>query len=100
MTDKLAVPGKKWGTPSGLELFLRNGRVFCMGSNIPIYTTMLSDERIAQFQAIYKKHFGKEISREDALEQGTKLIRMMELIYKPMTQAEYNLLQKRRKETE
>ena len=61
---------------------------------------MLSDERIAKYQAIYKKYYGKEISREDALEQGTKLIRMMQLIYKPMTEAEYDILQKRRKETE
>ncbi len=61
---------------------------------------MLSDERIAKYQAIYKKYYGKEISREHALEQGTKLIRMMQLIYKPMTQEEYDMLQKRRKETE
>ncbi|MDO8571901.1 MAG: hypothetical protein Q7R79_04445 [bacterium] len=61
---------------------------------------MLSDERIAKYQAIYKKYYGKEISREEAIEQGVKLIRMMQLIYKPMTREEYDLLQKRRKETE
>jgi urease accessory protein UreF len=60
---------------------------------------MLSDERITKYQELYKKRFGKEISREHALEQGTKLVRLMQLIYKPMTEDEYQLLQKRRKET-
>jgi len=49
---------------------------------------------------LYKKHFGKEISREEAYEQGAKLIRLVELIYKPMTEDEYRQLEKRRKETE
>jgi len=61
---------------------------------------MLSDEQIRQFQMLYKKHFGKEISREEAYEQGAKLIRLVELIYKPMTEDEYKQLQKRRKETD
>jgi len=61
---------------------------------------MLSDEQIKKFQIIYKKHFGKEISREEAYEQGAKLIRLVELIYKPMTEDEYRQLEKRRKETE
>ncbi len=59
---------------------------------------MLSDERITKYQELHKKRFGKEISREHALEQGTKLIRMMELIYKPITEKEYRLLEERRKE--
>lgn len=61
---------------------------------------MLPDEQIKQFQTLYKKHFGKEISREEAYEQGAKLLRLVELIYKPMTEDEYKQLQKRRKETE
>ena len=60
---------------------------------------MLSDEQIIKFQALYKKHFGKEISREEAYEKGAKLIRLVELTYKPMTQEEYQRLQERRKET-
>ena len=60
---------------------------------------MLSDEQITKFQALYKNRFGKEISREEAYEQGTKLIRLIELTYKPMTENEYKQLQKRRKET-
>lgn len=58
---------------------------------------MLSDDQISKFQALYKKHFGEEISRDEAYEQGVKLIRLIELVYKPMTEAEYQQLQKRRK---
>lgn len=60
---------------------------------------MLSDEQITKFQMLYKKHFGKEISKEEALEKGIKLIRLVELIYKPMTIEEHEMVQKRRKET-
>lgn len=60
---------------------------------------MLSDEQITKFQTLYKNRFGKEISREEAYEQGVKLIRLIELIYKPMTKEEYKIVQKRRKET-
>jgi len=61
---------------------------------------MLSDEQIRKFQMLYKKHFGKEISQEEAYEKGANLIRLVELIYKPMTEDEYKQLQKRRKDTD
>ena len=60
---------------------------------------MLSNEQVTKFQTLYKKRFGKEISREEAYEKGVKLIRLVELIYKPMTEAEYQQLQERRRET-
>jgi len=61
---------------------------------------MLSDEQITKFQALYKNRFGKEISREEAFKQGAKLIRLVELIYKPIAEKDYRLLQKRRQETQ
>lgn len=60
---------------------------------------MLSNEQITSFQTLYKNHFDKEISREEAYEQGIKLMRLVELIYTPMTEAEYQQLQERRRET-
>jgi urease accessory protein UreF len=60
---------------------------------------MLSDEQITKYQTLYKNRYGKEISREEAYEQGAKLIRLIELIYKPMTEAEYQQLQERRRAT-
>lgn len=59
----------------------------------------LSDEDITKFQTLYKSYFGKEISREDAYEQGIKLVRLLSIIYKPMTEEEFNLVQQRRQDT-
>jgi protein-arginine kinase activator protein McsA len=61
---------------------------------------MLTDEQIEKYRAIYKKHFGKEIGKAEALEQGTKLINLIEAVYKLMTKKEFEELQRRRKEIE
>ncbi len=58
---------------------------------------MLSDERIVKFQTLYKKHFGQELSKEEAYEMGAKLLRMVQLVYKPITEKEYQEWQERRK---
>lgn len=55
---------------------------------------VLSDENILKFQALYKREFGMEISREDAYEEGVKLVRLMSIVYKPMTEKEYELIDK------
>lgn len=59
---------------------------------------MLSDEQIKSYQLLYKNRFGKEISQAEALEQGVKLIRLIELVYKPMTKDDFQKLQERRQE--
>lgn len=43
---------------------------------------MLSEEQIAAYQEIHRKFFGKDISRKDALEQGTKLMTFVEIVYR------------------
>ena len=53
----------------------------------------LTDEQITQFQRLYKKHFGADISKEQAHEEGIKLVRLMQLIYKPMPKEECEALQ-------
>jgi len=60
---------------------------------------MLSDEQIAKYQTLYKNRYGKEIRQEEAYEHGSKLIRLVELIYRSISEREYQELQKRRKET-
>jgi len=60
---------------------------------------MISKERLEEFKKIYKKRFKKDITDEEALRQATSLVRMVELVYKPMTLNEYTALQKRRLET-
>ena len=60
---------------------------------------VLSDEDITKFQALYKSAFGTDISREDAYESGVKLLRLMSLVYKPMTEQEFASIQKHRQDT-
>jgi hypothetical protein len=60
---------------------------------------VLSDEDILKFQALYKSELGIEIGREDAYEKGIKLLQLMSVIYKPMTEKEYELIQKHRIDT-
>lgn len=42
----------------------------------------LADTDIAEFQMLYKKHFGIEISKAEALEKGLRLIRLTEIVSK------------------
>lgn len=60
---------------------------------------MLSEQSISKFQSLYCVRFGQEISREEALEKGTKLLRMVELVYRPMTETEYQKVLNHRRET-
>lgn len=43
----------------------------------------LSKESIKEFKRIYKQKFGEEISDQDAYKQGTKLVNLIKIIYKP-----------------
>ena len=60
---------------------------------------MISKEGLDQFKQIYKKRFNKDLADDAVLDKATTLLRMVELIYKPMTLGEYEALQKRRVET-
>ena len=59
---------------------------------------LLSDENIVAFQKIYKNRFGKEINKEDAYEKGVKLLRLMSIVYRPMTKVELKTTQLRKVE--
>jgi len=41
---------------------------------------MLTEDQIEEFQQIYKNQFNKEISKEEALRQGTKLVTLMKIL--------------------
>ena len=49
----------------------------------------LSKEQIEEFKTIYKKEFGKEISDSEAYEQGTKLVRLLEILHKENCKHEF-----------
>jgi hypothetical protein len=59
---------------------------------------VLSDEQVETFRKLHFKRFEREISKEDAYEQGIKLISILKLIYKPLALEEYEAIQKRRLE--
>lgn len=55
----------------------------------------LPESKIRQFQDLYKKRFGIELSKEEALEKGLILIRQMELIYRPITKEQLRQLEEK-----
>lgn len=60
---------------------------------------MISKEELKEFKKIYKKRFGENLSDQVALEKATKLLNLVKAVYQPMTQEEYDKVQKRREET-
>lgn len=60
---------------------------------------MISKEALEKFKKIYKKRFSEYLSDQVALEKATKLLNLVKAVYRPMTQEEYDKVQKRRKET-
>lgn len=43
---------------------------------------MLTDEQLIEFQVLWKQRFGEDITREQALEYGMNLIRLLQIICK------------------
>jgi hypothetical protein len=54
----------------------------------------LSIELISEFKSLYKEEFGEDISKEMACEQGTSLIRLVQLITEPIKKDEFIRVQK------
>lgn len=55
----------------------------------------ISEAQLTSFKALYKQHFGEELSQKDALEKALKLVRMMQLVYRPITEEQYQQVIKR-----
>lgn len=45
---------------------------------------MLSKQAVKEYKEIYKKEFGKDISEAEAVSQGTRLLNLFKIIYKPI----------------
>jgi hypothetical protein len=60
---------------------------------------MLSEQDVTDFQLLFKKEFGIEISRDEALEEGLKLVSLMQNVYQPMTQEENDEIEEHRRST-
>ena len=58
----------------------------------------ISEAQLTTFKALYKQHFGEELSQEDALEKALKLVRMMQIVYKPIAKEQYQKVIKRQQQ--
>ena len=58
----------------------------------------VSEEGIQKYQALWQKHFNEQINKQDAQEGLIKLVRLMKIVYQPMTEAQLEQVKKRRKE--
>ncbi|MFA7654337.1 MAG: hypothetical protein WCX97_04900 [Candidatus Magasanikbacteria bacterium] len=58
---------------------------------------MISKVALEEYKRIWKKQFNEEISDDKALESATKLLTLMEAIYKPITQKNLDKFETRRK---
>lgn len=63
-------------------------------------TIIITDKQLAEFKALYKKRFGEELTDQEAMAKATKLVRLMEIIYRPLTKADLEMVEERKKELE
>jgi len=56
----------------------------------------LTDAQLEKFRDLYRKRYGKEISKEDAVEQAMKLLCLLRRIYAPMSKERLETIQKYR----
>lgn len=58
----------------------------------------VSEEGVEKYQALCQKHFKEQLSKKEAQEELIQLVRFMEIVYRPMTEAELEQVNKRRRE--
>ena len=51
---------------------------------------MISEGMVKKFRKLYKEKFGKEISKKEAYEQGIKLLKLVQVIYRPLLKKNTN----------
>ena len=54
----------------------------------------LDEQDITKFQDLYFNRYGIHLSKDEALEKGLGLVRLVQLTYKPMTQKQFQEFQK------
>lgn len=97
ISGKVVAGSSGSGPPGTISLEQAGG----LGSDPDHRTSaLLTDGDVHEYQKLYKARFGRDITCEEAHEQGVKLVHLLELIYTPMTLDEYQRLQQRRKDTE
>ncbi len=56
-------------------------------------------EHVKKFIKIYEKKFQEKIDYQEAFEQCSKLVLLLNIIYKPMTWKDFKRVQNRRRQT-
>jgi hypothetical protein len=52
----------------------------------------ISEDKIKEFKRLYYKRFGKKLTDQEALDKGIKLVRLMQLVYKPVKKKDIDKL--------
>ncbi len=58
----------------------------------------ITPEYLKRFKALFKEKFNQDIGDQDAFISLTKLVNLMKVIDRPITKAEFERLQERRRE--
>ncbi len=58
----------------------------------------LTDVQVEKFRELYRRKYGKEISKERAIEQAMKLLTLLHHIYEPITIKRFEEIKKYRTE--
>lgn len=53
----------------------------------------LTDEDVEEFQTLYERKFGTRINKNEAHAKAISLIRLMEIVYRPLTEKEAQIAQ-------
>jgi len=53
---------------------------------------ILPKEAVLEYQQIYKDQFGTEISYDEALKQGTELINLLKIVYRPIPESRMSVV--------
>ena len=61
---------------------------------------MLSKKAVDEFKKLYRDHYGEELNDFVASEAANRLVRMVELVYKPIPKAQEEKYNEIKKETE
>lgn len=57
----------------------------------------ISPEQLDKFRAIYRAKFGIDLTPQEALEKAIPLLRLMQIAYQPMTEADLACVRERQK---
>lgn len=58
----------------------------------------VSPKALAEFKEIYRERFGKELTDQEAYDSASSLLRLMDVVYRPISKKDMETVMKRRGE--